>query len=421
MPASKFYYQRHRSILHNYLPYFQHVLHLDADSLILNHSRSLDSYLTDPLVDIHLHLHENSEITAAIYLIRNSLYSKCFLDYWSNFSPSHVDIAKDLHSLDGLSSGDTISGSSQYSYYNTYEVPNYDNGDLVSAVFNLLYPKKYSECISVISKFNHSFWNSLVNPYHQTIVECWKTTHGSLYRYLRRNIIPKTKLMIYYPHEGFWRTKGRMNRFGNWWDNLFGKCFPSSDLIGHGWKAMARTLWPLPSQELSTADLTHHLASQINVTELYLDDKKGSIAYMMQSTCNIELIKSGKGANSRCQWMSADEELHISQKYCLWRSKVCTNNRGMISSRNCDGNETQLCFSSCVLEEPSTCLRHLSPEVSQHRSLTPGSKMEPKRKSQKDRKERVSPYEELFHHIPMKFGVEYEEWWMGQLCATCPI
>ncbi len=95
MPIEQFYHARHKHILLHYLPSFQYILNLDSDSLILNMAKSLDAYLQFALQDlskdekekvqhpdIQLHMHENGEISAAVYLLRNGGYSRCFMTYW---------------------------------------------------------------------------------------------------------------------------------------------------------------------------------------------------------------------------------------------------------------------------------------------------------------------------------------------------
>lgn len=110
----------------------QYTLHLDADSLVLNMSRSLEPFLQTnasvllqvilhlPILycfnsslqsffrnQFHLHLiispqfqmRENYEITSAIYIVRNDHRGFCFLDYWRrldsclvNYTPYHSEL-----------------------------------------------------------------------------------------------------------------------------------------------------------------------------------------------------------------------------------------------------------------------------------------------------------------------------------------
>lgn len=87
MTRGEFFHRRHQDILEKYLPNYQFVLNVDADSLVLDLSKSLNFYLTSEMPDVQLHLHESGEVTAAIYLIRNSPYSRCFLQYWAVMRP----------------------------------------------------------------------------------------------------------------------------------------------------------------------------------------------------------------------------------------------------------------------------------------------------------------------------------------------
>lgn len=264
MSRGQFFHQRHRYVLHRYLPNYQYVMHLDADSLVLNLSRSLEPFLRDDAADVQLLMHENGEVTAAAYLLRNSRLSRCFLRYWLDWSPPHSvpAVNKAL----------------------TYETLNYDNGDLVSALSDLIDASQSRRCIRMIEVPESS-----VNAYLDTVVECFlEVVH-------KAPAISSLKwLKIYLPREGFWRTHARRGRYGSWWDALFGSCFPSSDVIGHGWKAMSRVMWE-------------------------------------PSMCDVRAARVGLGANAKCSWHSPQDEVNVAVAYCLWRSPVCASTDCQIS------------------------------------------------------------------------------------------
>jgi len=84
--SAEFFVSRHESISEKFLQTAQWILHIDADSIVLNMSRPISSILPpyDNTVPFHsshsvlLQLRENGEITSGIYLVRNDLRGKCF-------------------------------------------------------------------------------------------------------------------------------------------------------------------------------------------------------------------------------------------------------------------------------------------------------------------------------------------------------
>lgn len=254
MSAGQFFFKRHMSVLQHFLPQYQHILHLDADSLFLNLSQPLARFLHRHAVS--LHLNPNGEVTAAAYLLRNVPSAYCFMRYWLGMRP-----------------------------HNFFDVVNYDNGDLVSAMGSLIAPIEFPYCVQSrlssyeITPADRGRYNII---YHETIVKCFQKLQPTLLRRLRYHA---PFVRIFHHHEGFWRMKSRTGRFGAWWDKLFGTCY-SSDIIGHGWQAMPRELWG-------------------------------------NSTCDIPRFRSGGGSNTVCQWHSFEEEKKMQQDYCAWRSPLC--------------------------------------------------------------------------------------------------
>lgn len=317
MPVEQFFHDRHFSVLHHHLHRFQFLLHLDADSLVLNISRSLDAFLQPSSPHVQLHMNENGEVTAATYLLRNSDYSRCFLQYWGNFSPPRISNNFLSEQKDSSNWSSLFSSTSTFMYTSNtpyderlYEVPNYDNGDLVAAVMNMLGPNLYLTCMQVIASLPLRVTNRFTNSYHQTVVECWKLFHPTLHARVTK--WSGNNLKIYLPKEGYWRTHSRRNRFGtsptHWWNMLKASCFPSSDIIGHGWKGMMRKMWPMVSDADGNYDIQH-----VNSTRL----------------CVTAVATLSSGGNTRCRWLDSAEELLMAQMYCSWRSPVCRPKKEM--------------------------------------------------------------------------------------------
>ena len=264
MSGARFFTARHQRVLKHFLPRYQHVLHVDADVLVLNVSRPLDAFLGLGH-DVLLHMHENGEVTASTYLLRNSRYSRCFLRYWLAFGPPHPFTDSPRHAE------------------LTYRTLNYDNGDLVAALAELLDSRDARHCTHTLPVPPES-----ENAYLDSVVPCF-LRHVSVLAQTLQLVAPQVRVFL--PREGFWRTHGRRGRFGagSWWDDLYGSCFPSSDVLGHGWKAMARVFWG-------------------NRTD----------------SCPASMSSDGSGAVQGCVWLSPAEELAVLNRFCAWRSPACT-------------------------------------------------------------------------------------------------
>ena len=284
MSRGEFFHKRHYDVLEKYLPHYQFVLNIDADSLVLDLSKSLDPYLTPDVPDVQLHMHESGEVTASIYLIRNSLYSRCFLRYWLTMSPPIPEY--------------TVLKEQNKRIF--FETLNYDNGDLTAALLNAVSPRLFADCMTAISELEYNFVSSLKNSYIELQIECWKQAifrRGSELVFINDTLAAHRflrQLKIYMPRSGFWRTHARLGRFGSWWDNLFGSCV-SSDIIGHGWKAMPRVFWGTNK----TCD----------------GDSSSYLQYAVR--------------NSNCKWLSLGEELSVARQFCLVDSPVCSSNKDL--------------------------------------------------------------------------------------------
>eukprot|EP01041_Mallomonas_annulata_P002838 gene2838-5585_t len=343
MSAARFFTARHESVLREYLPHYQHVMHVDADSLVLNLSKSLDKYLDEPY-DVQLHMHENGEVTAATYLLRNSQVARCFMRYWLGWSPPHVSTNSKRH------------------VELTYETLNYDNGDLVAALMELIDPQHARSCMRTVQSHypsSTSSSSSSQNPYLDTVVACFQELMPRLSSSLSA-VSPRIRIFL--PREGFWRTHARRGRFkswsgsGSWWDELLGSCFSSSDVIGHGWKAMPRKLWGVDGR------------------------------------CDITVARSGLGANGRCMWHSAEDERAVANRFCTWKSPICFLHHPYTgSTTKFITNASRVPINMC-LQEGSGCMEWQMLQREQGR--------------QRQRQ---------------LFNISSESWIRQQLCSSCPI
>lgn len=326
-------------------------MHIDADSLVLNMNRSMSEFLSaGHQYDVHLHVHESGEVTASNYIVKNSHYGKCFLQYWGDIRPPAPYPESPAHSLNKL----------------TYSTLNFDNGDLMAALMNLISPRRFLQCMAAVGRMSEARMKSFHNPYLQVHIECWKrmlvpksyNTSGFV-KDPGRPIATERALRIYLPREGFWRTFARKGRFGTWWDQLFGSCFITSDVIGHGWKAMPRVLWG-------------------NSTCPNDDHSAGSLQVRVDSP----------GYNNKCDWLSPEDELRIARIYCLWKSPIC-----VLGSESGDNR----CIGGGL-----PCTRTGSPHLTVEET------------------ESQLGFEGVRWNAFEKFGVGNEAWWRQQLCSWCP-
>lgn len=131
MLVAEFFYRRHQYLLDFYLHTAQHVVFVDADSIVFNMAASFDRFLSrNNDYSIQLQFRENGEIAASIYILKNDMYSVCFMQYWLEFYPP---IPPEHNNVDVRPS--------------FIDVPNSDNGALVAAVALLAAVRIDSELI----------------------------------------------------------------------------------------------------------------------------------------------------------------------------------------------------------------------------------------------------------------------------------
>lgn len=282
-------------------------------------------------------------------------------------------------------------------------VPNYDNGNLMYLLLELIHPSLYFSCISAVYQMTSADLSSLSNVYHQTIVECFKLLLPSIQTRVS-TIAPY--IHIFLPHQGFWSTHARQDRFGKWWNDLFGYCYRSSTIIGHGWKGMAREFWggagsgehdrgifrelyAYASDELSSGSIVIPLPTEEN------DIKPNN--FSIRQKCNVPGIRSGEGMNGKCIWLTDQEELDVASRYCLWASPICLtfkqNNRSITEIEKFSHN-------LCLTSSNSGCSRGKHTGIS---SIDVWN---------------TTYLRALF--LGSKFGVDKEDWWKTQICSSCP-
>lgn len=287
MSRNKFYHVRHPSIVANYLHLYRYLLVLDADNLVVNISKSLDSlitpnYQTKNPIDMFFHMREGGEVTASTYIIRNSLFSRCFIEYWRSLAPSD-----------------------QLQVYEQWiPTPNNDNGDLVVAIMNLINSSALLQCAQHITPHSGNDY------YDNGLLLCFRLFRGALAQI--QNFLPNIK--IYFVRESFFRMHLGHTTSTSDHNSLQLKDITchQNDIIAHGWKQIATNFWD-------------HLGH-----------------------CNIEEYHAGKGGNLVCKWLNEEEEREIVQRKCYWRSPLCyTNHHGSqvnicLNSSYCDGEKFNL-------------------------------------------------------------------------------
>lgn len=281
--VEKFYHTRHGDITDTYLHKYRYLLVLDSDNLVVNMSRSLDHIVNaTPLdqshpyaaVDVFLHMREGGEVTASTYFIRNSAFSRCFVQYWRSMAPSDFELEQ---------------ASSPW-----IETPNNDNGDLIATVMNLIDPVIALKCSAAMRPHTH---NSKINRhqiYNTKILLCFRLFRGALVNIT--HYVPQLK--VFFIREDFFRMHtGHTMTKENMLLQKDAYCH-QHDVIVHGWKDLGSRYWPLSS-----------------------DDKQKTQQY---PSCDVDVFRKGGGGNSVCRWLKHEVELSIVRKHCYWRSPLCT-------------------------------------------------------------------------------------------------
>lgn len=219
MSRNRFYHVRHPSIVANYLHMYRYLLVLDADNMVVNMSKSLDhlispNFQSKMATDLFFHMREGGEVTASTYIMRNSLFSRCFVAYWRSLAPPD-----DLQ----------LSG-------NWIPTPNNDNGDLVVAIMNMINPSALIRCVQHITP------HAGTDYYDNGLLLCFRLFRGALAQI--QTYLPNVQ--IYFVRESFFRM-----HLGHTAPNslnvnslqLKDTTCHQYDIIAHGWKQLATNLW----------------------------------------------------------------------------------------------------------------------------------------------------------------------------------
>lgn len=114
-PDRHYFYSRQLH-LKKYLPYHQWVVHLDADVMFMNYSKSILDFLPDHHDVMFAFREDTGEVFNAAYFIKNSEYGYKFLDSWISQSDSGRQLG------------------------------NYDNGDLLEVLIGEIAPQMTGKC-----------------------------------------------------------------------------------------------------------------------------------------------------------------------------------------------------------------------------------------------------------------------------------
>lgn len=283
--VEKFYHTRHGDVIDTHLHNYRYLLILDSDNLVVNMSRSLDHIVNltpfdrshpHAAVDLFLHMREGGEVTASTYFIRNSAFSRCFVQYWRSMSPSDDELKQ--------------------ANINWVETPNNDNGDLIAAVMNLIHPDIALRCSAALRTHNSN--TNRHQTYDTKILLCFRLFRGALVNI--SHYVPQMKVFFiredfFRMHSGHTMTKENM---------LLRKdvyCH-QHDIIVHGWKDLGTRYWPRGN-----------------------DNDKNTESY---PSCDVDAFRKGGGGNTLCRWLKHEVEFAIVQKHCYWRSPLCLSNHG---------------------------------------------------------------------------------------------
>lgn len=302
--SNDFFVARHESLRKIYLQKSQYTLHIDADSMILDMSKSLEPFLQLNR-SVLLQMRENHEITSAIYIVRNDYRAFCFLQYWRSYHPPKTPKKMGSRMI---------------------AVPNNCNGALIGAVIQLFPKRQLRKCLEDVSvRPGHSFSleKSIKGKYRLNVdrKEVFDRDsypeHKCMYRMqhfgyhlgtAEHELETSMGVYVLWIGEGLWRSHERPMENENapqFYMDRFRTCYPSSDLIGHGDKAILTHMYtPEHSARCYPTFKSAHDYSASALTP----DQEGP----------------GQGANPHCTWLKTrKEEVDLLSKYCVFNSPAC--------------------------------------------------------------------------------------------------
>ena len=180
----------------------EYILHLDSDSVFIDFQKSLGKWTSSPQ-HIFLQIRLNKEVTAAAVLVRTSAFAECFLRMWAG---------------KGL-----------------IERTNHDNGDLLALMLDFAAP----DLVDVCDRLRDA-------DYEAQYIVCFSKAHARLL--LLTDYMP---ISVAPPLGGFQKSLEGLGLYET--DKAFQAEHPdhfklvmrcwSSDLIGHGSKAIGTIFW----------------------------------------------------------------------------------------------------------------------------------------------------------------------------------
>jgi hypothetical protein len=181
------YYHSRQRIIQKYLPHFQWIVFIDGDSWVVNRTKRFEEILDDRY-DILLSMRENHEIFCGALIIRNSPYSRSFLDNWLKLSDS---------------------GEPRL---------NHDNGDLIYHVLTEMKPPGWEKCIEI---YNNVADADRYSPFYM----CAYRASFESGVYANWNHIRLSPVLS---NTSWFRT------FEKWEHDFHKKAFPVVDFVLHG-------------------------------------------------------------------------------------------------------------------------------------------------------------------------------------------
>jgi hypothetical protein len=306
--AGSFFVSRHESIQYKYLSMSQYTLHIDADSIILNMSKTIDNIINNYPKDVFLFLQmrENYEITSGIYLIKNSYKSRCFLQYWRDMHPPWI-----YHSPYNYSNSNYVKMSENDEKI-MIPVPNHCNGALVSAILLLATPHLAMDCLLRTPYWTSGNVSYNADGFNYGEHRCAYAHRHKIYR-LGRNLARDVKgIAVLWHGEGLWRSheaplKTPSSRKQSlWYIQKHTTCFPVSDFIGHGDKNIMHHLYM--SNYVDKCNVNIHAYHTLKYTTMNNEEKS--------------MILNG-AINTKCAWHPLENLLAILRRYCLFSSRYC--------------------------------------------------------------------------------------------------
>ena len=311
---------------------YDHVLHVDTDTIALNVTRSLHSFTRHPAA-MQLQVRENGEVAGATYLARRSPEARCFLKLWDRLG--HM------------------------THRNPRPMLNTDNGVLLMLIARLLDTRSALKCeadaVAAAGEGPSSHGQPMPPPssrgrwhgfsaYASTYLPCFaeRLTPSLLrHRMHSHSFTPKMEvitptdgaqpqespkplrlswLRFLFPREGWQRSFENPHLAEGQHASLV-NYQPSTDLLGHGWKAMGRTLVPLlggACAPLSTEPLLKPEDLSSKTTSYHPSRARGATRQIARGEA---LVADGK-AIAMPQTLSAEQEAALAIQMCWWLHPV---------------------------------------------------------------------------------------------------